>query len=116
LDGFFSSLVFGDLHLSQVKEWRDKILIQFDCKLEYPNWKISYSDLLEDLEASEVPCRVSGTTREKEVLLGTMFDRKLYKTLLGSDIDCFGEDGEFHSLAMVWNVPRTVALGLRGYI
>jgi len=111
-----SSLVFGDLHLSQVKEWRDKILTQFDCKLEYPNWKISYSDLLEDLEASEVPCRVSGTTREKEVLLGTMFDRKLYKTLLGSDIDCFGEDGEFHSLAMVWNVPRTVALGLRGYI
>ncbi|MGK3739055.1 MAG: diphthamide synthase (EF-2-diphthine--ammonia ligase), partial [Bacillariaceae sp.] len=108
-----SSLVFGDLHLSPVKEWRDKILTQLDYELEYPIWKISYSDLIKDLEASKVPCQVSGSTREKEVPLGTMFDRKLYERLLSSDIDPFGECGEFHSLAMVWDVSRTTALGLR---
>jgi diphthamide synthase (EF-2-diphthine--ammonia ligase) len=111
--GCISSLVFGDLHLSPVKEWRDKILTQLGYELEYPIWKISYSDLIKDLEASKVPCQVSGSTREKEVPLGTMFDRKLYERLLSSDIDPFGECGEFHSLAMVWDVSRTTALGLR---
>jgi diphthamide synthase (EF-2-diphthine--ammonia ligase) len=110
--GCISSLVFGDLHLSPVKEWRDKILTQLGYELEYPIWKISYSDLMEDLEASKVPCQVSGSTREKEVPLGTVFDRKLYERLLDSDIDSFGECGEFHSLAMVWDVSRTTALGL----
>lgn len=108
-----SSLVFGDLHLSHIKEWRDKILSQLDCRLEYPLWKRPYSDLMEDLEASKVPCKVSGTTSEKEVPLGTSFDRSLYERLIGSDIDAFGESGEFHSLAMVWEVPRCTALGLR---
>mmetsp|Transcript_3735 Transcript_3735/g.10585 ORF Transcript_3735/g.10585 Transcript_3735/m.10585 type:complete len:530 (-) Transcript_3735:659-2248(-) len=108
-----SSLVFGDLHLSHVKEWRDKILTQLDCELEYPLWKTTYSDLLDDLEASNVPCQVSGSTRAEEVPLGTVFDRKLYNRLIKTDIDAFGECGEFHSLAMVWEVPRSTALGLR---
>ncbi|VEU35979.1 unnamed protein product [Pseudo-nitzschia multistriata] len=108
-----SSLVFGDLHLSHVKEWRDKILAHLDCELEYPVWKRSYMDLLEDLEASKVPCEVSGSTREEEVPLGTVFDRKLYNKLINTEIDGFGECGEFHSLAMVWVVPRSTALGLR---
>jgi len=108
-----SSLVFGGLHLSHVKEWRDKILTRLDCKLEYPLWKRTYSDLLEDLEASKVPCQVSGSTREEEVSVGTIFDRKLYEGLVNTNIDSFGECGEFHSLAMVWDVPRSTALGLR---
>jgi diphthamide synthase (EF-2-diphthine--ammonia ligase) len=107
-----SALVFGDLHLSHIKEWRDKILAQLDCKLEYPLWKRTYSDLMDDLEASNVPCKVSGSTLEKEVPLGTPFNRKLYERLVDSDIDGFGECGEFHSLAMVWEVPRCTALGL----
>jgi diphthamide synthase (EF-2-diphthine--ammonia ligase) len=105
------SLVFGDLHLGHIKEWRDKILTQLDCNLEYPLWKVPYSDLLEDLEASRVPCIVSGSSRE-EVKVGTLFDRTLYTRLVDSGIDGFGEAGEFHSLAMVFEVPRTVALGL----
>lgn len=108
-----TSLVFGDLHLSHIKEWRDKILKRLDCELEYPLWKKTYPDLLADLESSKVPCQVSGSTREEEVPVGTAFDRNLYDRLIASDIDEFGECGEFHSLAMVWEVPRTTALGLR---
>lgn len=107
-----SSLVFGDLHLSHVKEWRDKILTQLDYKLEYPLWKRSYLDLLEDLEASKVPCKVSGSTREKEVPVGIPFNRNLFERLIDSNIDSFGECGEFHSLVMVWKIPRCTALGL----
>jgi diphthamide synthase (EF-2-diphthine--ammonia ligase) len=109
-----SSLVFGDLHLSHVKEWRDKTLAQLPYKLEYPLWRKTYSDLLEDLEASQVPCKVSATTREKEVPMDVPFNRELYDRLVHSDIDGFGERGEFHSLVMVWEVPRCTALGVVG--
>jgi len=106
-----STLVFGDLHLGHIKEWRDTILAELDCELEYPLWKVPYSDLLEDLEASQVPCEVSGSSRP-EVKVGTMFTRELYNKVKQFDIDGFGEAGEFHSLAMVFKVPRAVALGI----
>jgi ABC-type Fe3+-hydroxamate transport system substrate-binding protein/diphthamide synthase (EF-2-diphthine--ammonia ligase) len=106
-----SSLVFGDLHLDHVKEWRDNILPQLNCKLEYPLWKVPYSYLLDDLEASQVPCQVSASSRD-EVQVGIFFDRRLYSELIKTDIDGFGECGEFHSLAKVWDVPRSIALGL----
>ena len=106
------SLVFGDMHSSHLKEWRDKTLKRLDYKLEYPLWNRTDLDLLEDLEASKVPCKVSGSTIEEKVPLGTQFNRKLYARLVNSDIDGFGESGEFHSLVMVWEVPRSTALGL----
>ena len=107
-----SSLVFGDLHLSHIKEWRDKILTQLNYKLEYPLWKRAYSDLLEELEVSKVPCKVSDSTMETGVPLGAPFNRNLYERLANSDIDGFGECGDFHSLVMVWEVSRCTALGI----
>jgi ATP-binding cassette subfamily B (MDR/TAP) protein 1 len=106
-----SSLVFGDLHLSHIKEWRDKILTELDVDLEYPLWQVPYSNLLQDLEASHVPCRISGSSR-KEVKVGTLFDRHLCSRVTKMGLDGFGEAGEFHSFAMVFEVPRTAALGL----
>jgi diphthamide synthase (EF-2-diphthine--ammonia ligase) len=111
LDSRISTLVFGDLHLSHIKEWRDNVLSKLDYALEYPLWKVPYSNLLEDLEDSKVPCQVSGSSRE-EVIVGSFFNRKLYSQLLEVGIDGFGEEGEFHSLARVFDVPRQVALGL----
>ena len=69
--------------------------------------------MLEDLESSKVPCQVSSSAREEVVPLGVAFDRKLYERLIDTDVDGFGELGEFHSLAMVWEVPRSIGLGLR---
>ncbi|KAL3902600.1 MAG: hypothetical protein SGARI_005756, partial [Bacillariaceae sp.] len=106
-----SALVFGDLHLSHIKEWRDNVLGEMDFDLEYPLWKVPYSQLLDDLEASQVPCEVSGSSRE-EVPVGAYFDRTLSTQLLQVGIDGFGEEGEFHSLAKVFDVSRDVALGL----
>ena len=126
-----SSLVFGDLHLSSIKEWRDANLSQFNCKLEYPLWEKPYAELMDDLELSTVPCTISGTTCEREVPVGIPFDRNLYERLVSvvdhnnhshnnacsdtanTKIDAFGEFGEFHSLAAVWKVPRCTALGLQ---
>ena len=84
---------------------------------------------MDDLEASQVPCQISAVTTTAattntdddnnsnhgvDIKVGTMFTRKLYNQLsTNTNIDGFGEKGEFHSLAMVWKVPRETCLGLK---
>jgi ABC-type Fe3+-hydroxamate transport system substrate-binding protein/diphthamide synthase (EF-2-diphthine--ammonia ligase) len=108
-----SSFVAGDLHLEHIRSWREKTFGGFDFTLEYPLWKKDYMYLMDDLEASGVPCRVSASTVDG-VAVDTMFTREFYDKLVdGGSIDGFGECGEFHSLAMVWEVPPKVALGCK---
>lgn len=102
-------LAFGDLHLSHIKEWRDDALSRY--ALEYPCWKRPYATLLDDLETSGVKCVVSASSTDV-VKEGDVFGRELYERALKHDVDAFGEEGEFHSLAQVWNVDRRQALGL----
>ena len=102
-------LAFGDLHLSHIKEWRDDALGGYP--LEYPCWKRPYATLLDDLEASGVQCIVSASTTDV-VKEGDVFGRELYKLALEHGVDAFGEEGEFHTLAQVWEVDRRQALGL----
>jgi diphthamide synthase (EF-2-diphthine--ammonia ligase) len=78
--------------------------------LEYPLWKKAYEDLMDDLEKSQVPCRVSATTVDI-VQVGSLFDRQFYNQAIADKVDGFGECGEFHTLAQVWEVSRTIALG-----
>ena len=105
------SLVFGDLHLLHIQDWRNKSLMTFDCDLEYPLWKVPYEMLLQDLQASKVPCTISASDVDS-ITVGTVFDRSLYQHAESLGIDGFGEQGEFHSLAQVWQVPRETALGI----
>ena len=105
------TLVFGDLHLDHIKEWRDKELKQYS--LEYPLWKVPYVDLIQDLEDSEVSVVLSAVTVDNDMLkIGMPFTRKLMEDLSDMGFDAFGENGEFHSLAQVWTVSREKALGV----
>ena len=106
------TLVFGDLHLGHIKEWRDNILGgDLKYELEYPCWKKPYEELLTDLELSKVPCIVSATSNDV-VREGDVFGREVYTRALKHGVDGFGEEGEFHSLAKVFEVDRRTALGL----
>jgi len=107
------TLVFGDLHLNHIKEWRDKTFVDCPLQLEYPLWKVDYGRLMDDLEASQVPCIISGSSVES-IPVGTPFTRELYDKCQREEegLDGFGEQGEFHSLAKVWEVSRETALGL----
>ena len=71
-----STLVFGDLHLDHIKEWRDKVLIDLGYELEYPLWKADYAVLMDDLEQSQVPCSVTASTVDS-VSVDTPFTRQL---------------------------------------
>lgn len=110
-------LCFGDLHLEHVRAWRDGQMPRFGS-LHYPLWRTAYEVLLDDLEASKVPCALTalagleGTSVPQGMEVGRAFDRGAYSLSRSAGWDGFGENGEFHSLAKVWEVPRTVALGL----
>jgi len=111
-DSKITTMVFGDLHLEHIKGWRDDTFSKSGYQMEYPLWKADYGDLLNDLESSQVPCFITGTTKE-EVKLGTQYTREFYHETLAFKLDGFGENGEFHSLAKVWEVPRATALGIK---
>jgi diphthamide synthase (EF-2-diphthine--ammonia ligase)/ABC-type Fe3+-hydroxamate transport system substrate-binding protein len=106
------SLVFGDLHLEHIRSWREKRLGELGYKTEFPLWHAPYENLRLDLQLSQVPCVVSASSVDS-VSVGTIFTPDFSKQLQAiGEIDAFGENGEFHSLARVWEVDRKVALGL----
>jgi len=98
-------LCTGDLHLEHIAQWREEhigpIATSLGARLYNPLWKVPYEILVRELEASGTPCRVcAATTSATQV--GELFDAVL-RARLGPETDQFGENGEFHTLAEVWN-------------
>ncbi len=107
------SLVFGDLHLDHIRQWRD-VSLGLDWRLEYPMWQVPYEVLLTEIEACGVVFVISATERD-DVKLGTVFTREFSNWISTStEIDGMGENGEFHTVAQVWTVKRERALGITG--
>jgi ATP-binding cassette subfamily B (MDR/TAP) protein 1 len=109
-----SSLVFGDLHLEHIKGWRDQELGPLGYELLYPLFCVPYNELIQDLEASNVPCTVTSST-VPSVKAGDVYDSAFRRRLSEQSptVDTFGENGEFHTVAEVWKIDRNSALGLQ---
>jgi diphthamide synthase (EF-2-diphthine--ammonia ligase) len=109
-----SALVFGDLHLAHVVEWRKQNMPQLGSyRLEFPLYQESYEFLLQDLKDSGVQCVVTASTVDASVVqAGDTYDTDLRRRLADASMDVFGENGEFHTEAQVWTVTRNHALGL----
>ncbi len=96
-------IVFGDLHLEHIREWREAnfkaISEELDAPLHFPLWHVEYDDLFLRLEESGVTCSISAVTEAAEghVTVGETFGRSLAASL-PKTIDRFGENGEFHTL------------------
>lgn len=114
------TLVFGDLHLAHVRQWRDESLARFGIDLAYPLWQASYDALLADLRLSGVPCTVSAVAGVPDMVIpaaleglapGRPFDEALSRAMAAAGWDGFGENGEIHTLARVWEVDPEQALG-----
>jgi diphthamide synthase (EF-2-diphthine--ammonia ligase) len=109
-----ASLVFGDLHLEHIRNWRDTMVGKAfpKLRLEYPLWKVDYETLLTDLESSGVVPLLSASTKDG-IEVGTQFTREFVEKIKKEEgVDTFGENGEFHSSAESWLVSRELALGL----
>eukprot|EP00968_Pinguiococcus_pyrenoidosus_P027950 scaffold7580_cov325-Pinguiococcus_pyrenoidosus.AAC.4 len=105
------ALVFGDLHLEDIRAWRFERMV-FEAPLDslemlFPVWHADYDVLLEELESAPGEafiCAVGDNCPEEAhdfIHIGAP-----YKTVAsvikksGFDIDLFGERGEFHSVVV----------------
>ncbi len=101
--------VFGDLHLEHIREWRTGAFRELaesrGASLHFPIWQVPYEALMADLEASGIVCEVSAVTDAAlgALVPGQRFDRQVMSRL-PDGVDRFGENGEFHTLAKVWEV------------
>jgi len=107
-----SSLVFGDLHLEHIRSWREKELGPLGYHLEFPLWQVSFVELSKDLQASGIKVVVSASTKSG-IDVGDEYNQTFLQKILDmGEIDMFGENGEFHTVAQVWVVSRDKALGV----
>lgn len=108
-------LAFGDLHLAHVRLWRETARLQGDGEeLIFPLWLRPHEDMLEELLGCGVPCVVSAVEAEAlgTVAVGDRFTRALWERVTTAGVDGFGEDGEFHTLARVWEKEEAAAAAL----
>ena len=91
-------LVFGDLHLQDIREWREREFWAMGFDLYFPIWQKPYSELFDRLEYESVTIRVSAVMDEFSDVIkpGQSFDQE-FADILPDDIDKMGENGEFHT-------------------
>ncbi|MEM6791472.1 MAG: DUF5522 domain-containing protein [Myxococcota bacterium] len=97
------TLVFGDLHLRHIRDWRERslgpIAAQLGATLCFPLWSQPYGPLLDELEQGGVEVRVSAAPEPRLIeplRVGDLFNRRAMDSL-ASEVDGFGESGEFHT-------------------
>ena len=120
LPGGVRDIACGDLHLVHIKQWREEAFGRLGVPLIFPVWSdeagANYDELASDLEASGVPCIYSAVADKKMadagVAVGDLYCARVRQTLVRAGLDAFGENGEAHTLARVWEVPACRALGL----
>jgi uncharacterized protein (TIGR00290 family) len=98
------SVVFGDIFLADVKQYRDDLLAKIGMHGIYPLWGRNTMELAGkfiDLGFKAVVSVVDGNVLGKE-FSGREYDRKFLADL-PPDVDPCGENGEFHSF--VYNGP-----------
>lgn len=108
------------LHLSDIRAWREaSVAAPLGLPLVCPIWaapaRSNYGALAADLAASGVPCTVAAIADARARALcavGDEYDAGMRTRLEGAGLDAFGEAGELHTLAEVWRVSPSEALGV----
>ncbi|MEX1268666.1 MAG: hypothetical protein WEA56_06655 [Balneolaceae bacterium] len=90
--------IFGDLHLQDIRDWREQQFTEMDIKTHFPIWHKTPDQLLRLLEKEPAEIYIRSVTDEfkDEIKPGDLFNREFVKSLPGH-VDPFGEKGEFHT-------------------
>lgn len=93
-----NTLIFGDLHLQDIREWREQVFHELGYKTRFPIWQKTYPELWERLEKEPVEIRISGVKDSLKELIspGDLYDAE-FRGSLPKEIDKMGENGEFHT-------------------
>lgn len=91
-------LVFGDLHLQEIRDWREEQFAAMGFDLAFPIWQRSYDELFDRLERENILIRISAVMDDFSDIItpGQIFNR-VFAESLPEGIDKMGENGEFHT-------------------
>ncbi len=92
-------IVFGDLHLEDIRAYRERFLAGLDLEPVFPLWGIPTADLARSMVDGGLEAKVVCVDPERlpESFLGRPFDHDLLRDL-PDGVDPCGENGEFHTL------------------
>lgn len=98
------AVAFGDLHLEDVRSYREALFEERNVRPLFPLWGRSTAELAREMTASGVQARVVLVDREQlpRTFLGRAFSGDFLDDLPGEADPC-GENGEFHTF--VWDGP-----------
>lgn len=94
----FSAVIFGDIFLEDLRQYREKLLERVGLKPLFPLWKADTSEVLRDFVNfgfKAVICCINSQSLEKRYL-GKELNRTFQQELPES-VDPCGENGEYHS-------------------
>lgn len=96
----FERLVFGDIHLEDIRRFREDSFADLGVSLEFPLWQRNTASLAREMASglAAVVCSVN-PGRVDRLLLDHPYDARLLDAL-PADIDPCGENGEFHTLVL----------------
>jgi uncharacterized protein (TIGR00290 family) len=93
-----SSVIFGDIFLKEVRNYRENNLLKIGMKGIFPLWKRDTAELAHtflDLGFKAIITSVDSKVLDKD-FAGRFFDER-FLSELPSSVDPCGENGEFHS-------------------
>lgn len=97
-DQNIGNVMYGDIFLEDLKEYRDKMLNKAEVTGIYPLWEKDSRQLINefiDLGFKTITCAGKDPLIKRE-MLGKVIDRQFIKDL-PSEVDPSGENGEFHT-------------------
>lgn len=98
-----TAVIFGDIHLEDLRRYREKQLEQVGLKAIFPLWKTDTTALINSFIhlgfRTVVVCVNEGYFPEKESKswLGSEIDSTFLRNAAAAGIDVCGENGEFHT-------------------
>jgi uncharacterized protein (TIGR00290 family) len=101
LNGGVSRVVFGDLHLRDIREYRESQLARVGMQPLFPLWGLPTGKLARDMIRGGLRARLTclDPKRVPRDLAGAGFDRALLERLPETADPC-GENGEFHTCCL----------------
>lgn len=99
------SFVFGDLFLTEIRDYRERVLKPVEIKAEFPLWLRDTRTLAHDMIGLGIEAYITciDTRKLDPSMVGRRFDDGFLRDL-PEDVDPCGENGEFHTF--IANAPN----------
>lgn len=114
-----TKIIFGDIFLNDLREYREKNLAKVGLTAEFPLWKKDTSELVDEflkLGFKTITCCVNDAYLSSEEV-GVEINKKFVEKL-PANVDPCGENGEFHTFCYegpIFKMPLKFKIGKKVY-